>query len=96
MATQSYRGYLEQDSLQNASQLPNTGLRSLDVGLLGRGWNMQNFMDQDVQELVNCLHLPENEILEKFSFTHEGEILSIENAMQFIHFLKSELLKECT
>lgn len=57
---------------------------------------MQNFIDQDVQELVNCLHLPEHEILKKFSFTHEGEPLSDENAMKFIHFLKCELLKERT
>ncbi|ALS20734.1 hypothetical protein IJ22_03450 [Paenibacillus naphthalenovorans] len=91
-------------SLQHASQLPKTGFRWNDVGLMGRGWNMKNLMkhdvkdliDQDVQELVNCLHLPENEILERFSFTHEGEILSNENAMRFILFLKSELLKECT
>ncbi|MBP1154418.1 MULTISPECIES: hypothetical protein [unclassified Paenibacillus] len=57
---------------------------------------MQKIVDQDIQELVGCLHLPEKEILERFSFSHEGEILSNDNAIQFLHFLKTELSKECT
>ncbi|WP_201319191.1 hypothetical protein [Paenibacillus sp. EPM92] len=57
---------------------------------------MRNIIDKDVQELMDCLHLPDNEILERFSFTHEGEPLSNEHARQFLHFLKTELSKECT
>lgn len=83
-------------SVQNASQLPKVAyVRLMWTNGEGVG-TMPNLVDQDIQELIECLHLPEDEILERFSFSHEGEILSNDNAIQFLQFLKTELSKECS
>jgi hypothetical protein len=47
----------------------------------------------DVQQLIDNLHLPESDILDMFSFKFDNNILSPEEAIRFIHFLRSELDK---
>ncbi|SDN19072.1 hypothetical protein SAMN04487897_10279 [Paenibacillus sp. yr247] len=47
----------------------------------------------DVQQLIDNLHLPEDDILNMFSFKLDDNVLSQEEAIRFIHFLRSELDK---
>ncbi|MEC0230168.1 MULTISPECIES: hypothetical protein [Paenibacillus] len=48
-------------------------------------------MSLDVKQLIDNLHLPEDDILNMFSFKFDNNILSPEEAIRFIHFLRSEL-----
>ncbi|MGG1554877.1 MULTISPECIES: hypothetical protein [Paenibacillus] len=51
-------------------------------------------MSVDVKQLIDHLHLPESEILDKFSFSFGGSELTDEESLRFIHFLRSELDKQ--
>lgn len=50
-------------------------------------------MSLDVEHLIANLHLPENDILNMFSFKFNNNVLSPEESIRFIHFLRSELDK---
>lgn len=50
-------------------------------------------MSLDVKQLIDQLHLPESEILDRFSFTFNENVLTPEEAARFIQFLRSELDK---
>ncbi|WNR43276.1 hypothetical protein [Paenibacillus roseipurpureus] len=50
-------------------------------------------MSQDVKQLIDHLHLPESELLDMFSFSFDNIVLTPEEAIRFIHFLRSELDK---
>ncbi|MDD9265810.1 hypothetical protein ACFPES_02075 [Paenibacillus sp. GCM10023248] len=50
-------------------------------------------MSLDVEHLIANLHLPENDILNMFSFKFNNNVLSVEESIRFIHFLRSELDK---
>ncbi|MNY19397.1 hypothetical protein D3C86_1528290 [compost metagenome] len=50
-------------------------------------------MSLHVQQLIDNLHLPENELLDMFSFTFDNNALTPEEAVRFILFLRSELDK---
>jgi hypothetical protein len=56
---------------------------------------VKNITDENVQELVDSLHLENKIILEKFQFTIGEKKLSHEESISFIEFLRNELrLKE--
>lgn len=48
-------------------------------------------MSLDVKQLIDNLHLPESDILDMFSFSFGGNVLTPEEAIRFIQFLRSEL-----
>jgi hypothetical protein len=50
-------------------------------------------MSLDVQQLIDNLHLPDHDILDMFSFTFGSNVLTPEEAIRFIQFLRSELDK---
>lgn len=50
-------------------------------------------MSLDVEHLIANLHLPENDILKMFSFKFNDNVLTQEESIRFIHFLRSELDK---
>lgn len=50
-------------------------------------------MSLDVQQLVDNLHLPESDLLDMFSFKFDNNVLTPDEAIRFIHFLRSELDK---
>ncbi|NOV00911.1 hypothetical protein [Paenibacillus planticolens] len=50
-------------------------------------------MSLDVEHLVANLHLPESDILNMFAFKFNNNLLSPEESIKFIHFLRSELDK---
>lgn len=52
---------------------------------------MKKVADEEIQLLVDSLHLNEKDILDKFTLTLDGEALSEEEAVRFIQFLRSEL-----
>lgn len=45
----------------------------------------------DIQQLIDHLHLPEKRILEMFSFRLNDNMLTEEESIRFIHFLRNEL-----
>ncbi|MZQ85084.1 hypothetical protein GQF01_23495 [Paenibacillus sp. 5J-6] len=47
----------------------------------------------DVENLIANLHLPESDILNMFSFKFNNNVLSPEESIRFIQFLRSELDK---
>lgn len=47
----------------------------------------------DVENLIANLHLPETDILNMFSFKFNNNVLSPEESIRFIQFLRSELDK---
>lgn len=47
----------------------------------------------DVKQLIDNLHLPENDILDMFSFKFDNNVLTREESIRFIQFLRSELDK---
>ncbi|KRF03755.1 hypothetical protein ASG89_03065 [Paenibacillus sp. Soil766] len=50
-------------------------------------------MSIDVKQLIDNLHLPDDDILDMFSFSFSGSLLTADEAVRFIHFLRSELDK---
>lgn len=50
-------------------------------------------MSLDVENLIANLHLPETDILNMFSFKFNNNVLSPEESIRFIQFLRSELDK---
>ncbi|MDU0204241.1 MULTISPECIES: hypothetical protein [Paenibacillus] len=50
-------------------------------------------MSLDVEHLIANLHLPESDILNMFSFKFNNNLLSHEESIRFIQFLRSELDK---
>jgi uncharacterized protein YpmS len=50
-------------------------------------------MSLDVENLIANLHLPESDILNMFSFKFNNNLLSPEESIRFIQFLRSELDK---
>lgn len=50
-------------------------------------------MSLDVQQLIDNLHLPESDLLNMFSFKFDNNVLTQDEAIRFIHFLRSELDK---
>ncbi|OAS21077.1 hypothetical protein [Paenibacillus oryzisoli] len=50
-------------------------------------------MNTDVKHLIDNLHLPDDNILDMFSFSFSGSLLTCDEAIRFIHFLRSELDK---
>lgn len=50
-------------------------------------------MSLDVKQLIDNLHLPDTDILDMFSFTFGNNVLTPEEAIRFIQFLRSELDK---
>ncbi|KQX46052.1 MULTISPECIES: hypothetical protein [unclassified Paenibacillus] len=50
-------------------------------------------MSMDVQQLIDNLHLSENDLLNMFSFKFNNNVLTQDEAIRFIHFLRSELDK---
>ncbi|WP_436237774.1 hypothetical protein [Paenibacillus sp. LjRoot153] len=50
-------------------------------------------MSLDVKHLIDNLHLPDDDILDMFSFSFSGNLLTSDEAIRFIHFLRSELDK---
>ncbi|GGI44623.1 hypothetical protein GCM10008018_08030 [Paenibacillus marchantiophytorum] len=48
-------------------------------------------MSLDVRQLIEHLHLPESDILDMFSFKFDDNLLTPEESIRFIHFLRSEL-----
>lgn len=52
---------------------------------------MHNIIDEEVQQLIDHLHLPEGQLLEMFTFTLSGNPLTEEEAKQFIRYLQLEL-----
>lgn len=47
----------------------------------------------DVEHLIANLHLPESDILNMFSFKFNNNLLTPDESIRFIHFLKNELDK---
>lgn len=47
--------------------------------------------ETNTQQLMESIHLSEKEILEKFSFTLNGDVLSYQEAVQFIELIKKEI-----
>lgn len=47
----------------------------------------------DVKQLIDNLHLPENDILNMFSFNFDNNVLTREESIRFIQFLRSEMDK---
>ncbi|BFT70421.1 MULTISPECIES: hypothetical protein [Paenibacillus] len=50
-------------------------------------------MSLDVENLIANLHLPESDILNMFSFKFNNNLLTPEESIRFIQFLRSELDK---
>ncbi|MDR6553310.1 hypothetical protein [Paenibacillus qinlingensis] len=50
-------------------------------------------MSLDVMQLIDSLHLPDHDILDMFSFSFGSNLLTSDEAIRFIHFLRSELDK---
>ncbi|MBP1963569.1 hypothetical protein J2Z65_002788 [Paenibacillus aceris] len=50
-------------------------------------------MSLDVEHLIANLHLPESDILNMFSFKFNNNLLTPDESIRFIHFLKNELDK---
>lgn len=50
-------------------------------------------MSLDVKQLIDNLHRPESELLDMFSFSFDNNVLTSEEAIRFIQFLRSELDK---
>lgn len=50
-------------------------------------------MSLDVKQLIDHLYRPESEILDRFSFTFDNNVLTPEEAVRFIQFLRNELDK---
>lgn len=59
--------------------------------MMDGGCGMKKVADEEIQLLVDSLHLNEKDILDKFTLTLDGEALSEEEAVRFIQFLRSEL-----
>jgi hypothetical protein len=52
---------------------------------------MVHIVEEHVQQLIDELQLQESEILNKFTFTLDGEKLSESESLRFINYLKYEL-----
>lgn len=58
--------------------------------LLGRTFQPQNVLDDDVRDFVESLDLTDENILKKFSLTVDGRPLTPEEAKRFIAFVRAE------
>lgn len=58
--------------------------------LVGRTDQSDQFLDQDVRDFVDNLELSDDNILEKFSLTVDGNKLTPEEARRFIAFVRAE------
>ncbi|NBD23261.1 hypothetical protein [Paenibacillus glycinis] len=52
---------------------------------------VKHITDENVQELVDALHLDYEALLERFHFTIGGKSLTREESIRFIEFLRTEL-----
>jgi transcriptional regulator with XRE-family HTH domain len=60
--------------------------------LLGRTDDAGKQLDPDVKEFVDSLELSDEDILNKFALTVDGEKLTAEEAKRFIAFVRAERL----
>ena len=58
--------------------------------LLGRTERPEVVLDDDIREFVASLELSDEKILDKFTFTIDGEQLTPEEAKRFISFIRAE------
>lgn len=58
--------------------------------LLGRTENAERQLDPEVRDFVDSLELSDDDILEKFALTVDGQKLTAEEARRFIAFVRAE------
>jgi transcriptional regulator with XRE-family HTH domain len=58
--------------------------------LLGRSHDPSSVLDPFTREFVDSLELADQEILNRFSLTIDGQRLSVEEAKRFIAFVRAE------
>ncbi|RXZ81460.1 helix-turn-helix domain-containing protein [Paenibacillaceae bacterium] len=58
--------------------------------LVGRTSNPKGILDDEVREFVDQLELSDEELMERFSLTIDGQALTPEESRRFIAFIRAE------